>query len=134
MATFTLRIVSPEKVVLEAEVDAVRFPGEDGFIGVLAKHAPMVALTESEILTAKMTGGENLELLIHDGFAEVRNDVLTVLTRSAEEPREVDLERAREAAERAEQRLQLNRAEYDHARAMAALRRAIARQKYGSRS
>ncbi len=134
MAGFNLRVVSPEKVVLEAEVASVKFPGEDGFFGILPKHAAMVALTESDILTAKLASGEELSVLIHDGFAEVRGETLTVLTRSAEKPEELDLDRAKAAAERAKERLRGQKAEYDYARSVSALRRALARQKYGLRS
>lgn len=134
MAGFQLRVVSPEKVLLEAEVSSVRFPGEDGFFGVLPRHASMVSLTASDVLTAKLADGGEVELLIHDGFAEIRDNTLTILTRSAEKPAEVDLERARSAADRARERIRVNKAEYDYARAMSSLRRALAREKHGKRS
>jgi len=132
--TFQLRVVSPERILLEAEVSAVRFPGEDGSFGVLPRHAAMVSLTESGPLQARTASGEELEFLIHDGFAEVRDNVLTVLTRSAEKPGEVDLDRAKQAAERARERIRNDRTKIDYVRAVSALRRAIAREKYGRRS
>ena len=132
--TFQLRVVSPERILLEAEVSAVRFPGEDGSFGVLPRHAAMVALTESGPLQARTAAGEELEFLIHDGFAAVRDNVLTVLTRSAEKPGEVDLDRAKQAAERARERIRNDRTKIDYVRAVSALRRAIAREKYGRRS
>ncbi len=132
--SFQLRIVSPERILLEAEVSSVRFPGEDGSFGVLPRHAAMVSLTESGPLHAVTASGEQLEFLIHDGFAEVRDNVLTVLTRSAEKPGEVDLDRAKRAAERARDRIRNDRTKVDYVRAVSALRRAIAREKYGRRS
>lgn len=132
--TIQLRIVSPERVLLEVEVVSVRFPGADGAFGVLPRHAAMVSLTEPGLLRARTVAGEEVEFLVHDGFAEVRGDRLTVLTRSAERPEEVDLERARRAAERARARLRNDRARVDLARASAALRRALVREKYGRRS
>ncbi len=130
-APFRLRIVSPEAVPLEAEALSVRFPGADGSIGVLPRHARMVSLTESGLLTARLADGKEVEYLIHDGFAAVRPESLTILTRSAEEPAAVDLDRARKAADRARERLRLDRSRYDLARAQSSLRRALVRQKYG---
>lgn len=129
----TLRIVSPERVLLEQQVQSVRFPGEDGLYGVLPRHAPMVSLTQSGLLTAPMPGGETLEYVVHDGFAEVRDNVVTVLTRSAEKPHEIDLDRAREAADRARERLRDRDDQYDRARALAALRRALERERLARR-
>ncbi len=134
MVGFKLRVISPEKVLLEAEVASAIFPGEDGFFGILPRHAPMVSLTASNLLTAKLSDGGDVDLLIHDGFAEIRDNVLTVLTRSAEKASDVDLERARSAAERARKRIRANKAEYDYARAVSSLRRALTREKYGNRS
>ena len=132
--TFQLRVVSPEEVLFEVEVSSVRFPGADGSFGVLPRHAPMVALTESGLLTAKKADGGTLEYIIHDGFAEVRDNRLTVLTRSAEKPDEIDMVRAERAAERARGRLRLTQNEIDLARARAALRRALMRTRYSRRS
>ena len=129
----TLRVVSPEGVVLEQEASAVRVPGEGGSFGVLPRHAPLVALTDSGILRARTPEGGEIEYLIHDGFAEVRDDVVTVLTRSAEKPAEIDLERAAAAAERARERLRDQRSDQDYARAVAALRRALMRERVARR-
>lgn len=133
--TLTLRVVSPEKVQLETEVASLQFPGEDGLFGVLPRHAPMLALTDSGLLRARTPRGETLEMIIHDGFAEVRGDTVTILTRAAERPEEIDLERARQAAERARELLRrgLSREEFDLVRAQAALRRALARQRAARR-
>ncbi|MCH2112675.1 MAG: ATP synthase F1 subunit epsilon [Planctomycetes bacterium] len=134
MAGFNLRVVSPEKILLEAEVTAVQFPGEDGFFGVLPKHAAMVSLTDSGPMKVRLSDGTEKQLLIHDGFAEMRGDALTVLTRSAEEPSAVDLERAQQSAARAKERIQNEAASSDLVRAQASLRRALIREKYGRSS
>jgi F-type H+-transporting ATPase subunit epsilon len=131
--TLKLRIVEPEGAVIETEVVSVRIPGESGSFGVLARHAPLVALTGSGLLTAVRADGSNVEFLIHEGFAEVRDDVVTVLTRSAEDPAKIDLERAAQASVRARERLQKADPELDEERAHAALRRAIMREKVARR-
>ena len=132
-SSLRLRIVTPEGVVTDAEVRSVVFPGEDGLFGVLPRHAPMVSLTESGILSARDLAGQEVEYVIHDGFAEVRDNVVTVLSRSCEKPEEIDLERAQQAAKRAMERLRADRTEIDFARAQIALRRALMREKAARR-
>lgn len=131
--TLTLRIVSPDGSVVETQALSVRVPGEGGSFGVLPRHASMVALTDSGLLIARTPDGRTLEFLIHDGFVEVRNDVVTVLTRSAEDPAAIDLQRAADAAERARSNLRAEASDVDHARAVAALRRALMREKIARR-
>jgi len=128
--TILLRIVTPEQVLLEERVVSLRFPGHDGSFGVLPRHGDMVALTESGLLLARTPDGREISRVVHDGFAEVRDDTVLVLTRAAEAPEEIDLERARQAAERARGRLRSRRNDTDQARAEAALRRALMRQRY----
>ena len=127
--TLKLHVVDPDGTVVETEVLSVRVPGEGGSFGVLPRHAPLVALTGSGLLTARAADGSTIELLIDEGFAEVRDNVVTVLTRSAEDPAKIDLERAAKAAERARERLQQEDPELDEERAHGALRRALMREK-----
>lgn len=77
----------------------------------------------------RMPGGQDQYLVVGTGFLIVQKDRTTVLTRSAERPEEIDVERARRAKERAEQRLQQAASDIDYARAQAALERALARLK-----
>jgi F-type H+-transporting ATPase subunit epsilon len=128
VASLNLRIISPEGSIFESEVQSLAFPGEGGSFGILPHHAEMTSLTSSGLMSAKVEGGDPLEFLIHDGFAQVRKNVVTVLTRSAEKPQDIDLDRARQAADRAKERLQARVAELDLFRAQAALRRALMRE------
>lgn len=132
-STLTLKVVSPEGVLVEAEATSVQFPGEDGLFGVLPRHAAMTSLTESGLLRARLADGQELEYLIHDGFAEVRDNVVTVLTRSAEKPEEIDLERAKAAVERARERIRTRQIDVDLVRAQLALRRALLRERLAGR-
>ena len=131
--TLTLKVVSPQGVLLETEAVSVQFPGEDGSFGILPRHAAMTSLTESGLLRARTAQGEQIEYVINDGFAQVRNNVVTVLTRSAEKPDEIDLERARAAVERARGRMLETQAEIDLVRAQMALRRALMRERLARR-
>ena len=132
-SNLTLKVVSPEGILLEMEASSVQFPGDDGLFGILPRHAAMTSLTTSGLLRAKANQGETMEMIIHDGFAQVADNVVTVLTRSAEKPEENDLERATRAADRARQRLEGLKAEVDFARAQLALRRALIRERLARR-
>lgn len=130
-----LRVLTPDHIVVDTVVDAVRLPGLDGSIGVLPRHAHMVAAL-SEGLLRYRTGGATTDLFVAGGFAEVRENTLRVLTGASEKVDEIDLERAREAEKRARERLAVRgdvgrREEIDELRAEAALRRALMRLQLG---
>lgn len=133
-STLSLSIVSPEKSVLEAEVGSVQIPGAEGMFGVLPRHAQLVSLTASGLLSAVAADGEIIQMLIHDGFAEVSSDTVVILSRSAEKISDVDVERAQQAAKRAQERLSSKDSAIDASRAGAALRRALLRERLGKRS
>src|SRR6476646_1892056 len=78
MATFHFELVSPEKVSFSGEVDQVDVPGSEGDFGVLAGHAPLIALIRPGIMTVH-AGGEQTKLVVLGGFSEVGPDGLTVL-------------------------------------------------------
>jgi F-type H+-transporting ATPase subunit epsilon len=77
MATFHFDLVSPENLVFSGEVEHVVVPGTEGEFGVLAGHAPMIAMLKPGIL--KILGPEERRIMVVGGFAEVNPDGLTVL-------------------------------------------------------
>jgi F-type H+-transporting ATPase subunit epsilon len=123
-----LQIVTAERVVYNDEVDFVAAPGADGSLGILPRHAPLLStLKPGELHYRK--GGEEVSLAIGGGFIEVVSNKVIVLADSAERSEEIDVSRAEEARQRAEQTLN-NRgalAPEELAMAEAALRRALAR-------
>ena len=78
MATFHFELVSPDKISFSGEVDQVDVPGSEGDFGVLAGHAPLIALLRPGLMTV-YAGGEQTKLVVLGGFAEVGPDGLTVL-------------------------------------------------------
>ena len=78
MATFHFELVSPDKISFSGEVDQVDVPGSEGDFGVLAGHAPLIALLRPGLMTV-YAGGEQIKLVVLGGFAEVGPDGLTVL-------------------------------------------------------
>ena len=126
----TLRVITPERIVLDTAVDSVRIPGVDGSIGILPRHAAMVAALDAGLLHYRQ-GGRDEVMFVSGGFAEVRDDTVRVVTEAGERPAEIDEERAREAEKRARERLSQGRTAdgepLDLLRAEAALRRSLMR-------
>jgi F-type H+-transporting ATPase subunit epsilon len=78
-----LRVLSPERQLVDADVAEVTAPGADGEIGVLPEHAALVTVLEPGTLSYR-EGATTSRLRISGGFAEVRDNVMTVLADSAE--------------------------------------------------
>ena len=84
-----LIVVTPVKQVAETEADEIQLPGELGYLGVLPGHTPLVTLLKTGILSYR-NGGTTRALALSSGFAEVANDVVSVLADLAEEPADID--------------------------------------------
>jgi F-type H+-transporting ATPase subunit epsilon len=80
---FRLRVYSPERELVDADVAEVTAPGAYGEIGVLPDHAALVTTLEAGTLTYK-EGTKTTRLKITGGFAEMRDNVMTVLADAAE--------------------------------------------------
>ena len=78
MATFHFELVSPERLLFSGEVDQVDVPGAEGDFGVLAGHAPMVAMLRPGILTM-IENGQPQRAVVFGGFAEISAQGMTVL-------------------------------------------------------
>jgi F-type H+-transporting ATPase subunit epsilon len=99
-----LEIVTPEKRVLDAEVDAVTVPTATGEAGILPHHAPLISALKPGLLTYTVKGVSQ-RLAITGGFIEVSSDRVAVLADSAETAEDIDLEAARSDRENAERTL-----------------------------
>lgn len=100
----TLRVITPDRIVIDTAASSVRVPGVDGSIGILSRHAPMVTALDVGLLLFKQ-GGRESALFVAGGFAEVRDNTVRVVSEAGERPEEIDEGRAREAEERARKRL-----------------------------
>ncbi|MDA0373735.1 MAG: ATP synthase F1 subunit epsilon [Planctomycetota bacterium] len=135
MKTFRLRIVSPDQVVYDGDVEFVQFMGMDGSYGILANHAPLMTATRPGPLRVRTADGETT-MVVTDGFAEMSGNVLTIAAEAGERADEIDVARAR-AAEQKARDLLANRASLaaeDALKAEDALRRAMVRQLVGQRT
>ena len=123
---FKLEIVTPEKKVVDTVAEEVQIPGKNGYLGILAGHAPLITELAVGEITFRDHSTEQ-RLAVAWGFAEVLPDKVTILAETAERPSDIDVKRARESKQRAEQRLTSGDPTVDVERALDALHRAEAR-------
>jgi F-type H+-transporting ATPase subunit epsilon len=122
-----LEVVTPEQSVVSEAAQIVMAPGSLGEFGVLSGHTPFLTTLKTGALKYKDESGQERFVFVSSGFAEALPDRVTVLAESAERRRDIDVHRAKEAAERAEKRIQSAEKDVDYIRAKAALLRAISR-------
>ena len=99
-----LEIVTPEKRVLDAEVDSVTVPTASGEAGILPHHAPLISALRPGVLSYTNKGSIE-KLAVTGGFVEVNGDKVAVLADSAESPEEIDVAAARAERDSAEKAL-----------------------------
>jgi len=124
--TFQLEIVTPTKLLVKEAAEEAQLPGLSGYLGVLPGHAPLLTELAVGVITYKASGSTHA-LSVAWGFAEVLPDKVTILAEAAERPQEIDVARAQQAKDRAEQRLKTNDPQVDYSRADDALQRAETR-------
>lgn len=130
---FKTEIVTPEKVVFSEEIESLIIPAERGYLGVLAGHAPLLCTLLPGSITIRGDKGEQ-HFATAGGFMEVTPEKAVLLTESAEEASQIDVKRAEEAKQRAEERLvPAAPKEVDKSRAKAALERAMNRLRIASK-
>lgn len=123
---FTLKVITPDRVFFEEEVSMVEFNTVEGEVGIYKEHIPMTMIIAPGILTITLDEGTR-EAALHSGFAEVLPNQVTILAEIVEWPAEIDLERAEESKNRAEERIRENAPGTDMKRAEMSLKRAVAR-------
>ncbi len=122
--TFKLEIVTPEKVVFSQEVSSLVIPAEEGYLGVLGGHAPLLCTLRPGEIRIRREGSETI-FSTSGGFVEVTPSKASVLSESAEPVSDIDVARAEKAKVRALERLRHGDAKgLDRDRAQAALERA----------
>src|SRR6185437_1921311 len=93
-------ILTPERVVLQTQADSVVVPAAAGELGILNHHAPLLAELAPGNLRLRR-GAETELFAVSGGFVEVSHNHVEIFAETAEMAREIDIERARQAAERA---------------------------------
>lgn len=131
-----LEVVTPEKAVVNEDAQIVVAPGSLGEFGVLVGHTTFLTTLKVGTIRYADASGNERYVFVSGGFAEALPNKVTVLAESAERRRDIDIERAKAAMERAEKRLTEDRskADIDFTRAKAALERALQRIQLAEKS
>lgn len=132
-AKYTLEIITPERIFFRGEVQSVIIPTSDGYMSIQKMHEPMVA----SIVVGDMKlqiDGEWKQCTTTDGFVEVRPDETIIFSQAVEWPEEIDLRRAQEARERAEEQLRQKKSHQEYMQNQIALARAMVRLRVGRKN
>lgn len=125
MAQLHLKIVTPEKLIYDGEVDMVTLTSSEGELGILPHHTALMAkLLPGELRIKK--GGKTDVLATGDGFIQVANNTLTILTDLAVEEADIDERKVEEARKRAEAALEQKLSNEEYAETMAILEKSLA--------
>lgn len=103
MAKLHFDLVSPERLLLSANVDQVDVPGSEGDFGVLAGHAPVMTTLKPGVLSVIEQGKQPEKFFVRGGFAEVTLDGLTVLAEEAMPLAELDVAALEQRVKNAEE-------------------------------
>ena len=125
--------MSADRLLVQVQVDEVEIPGEDGYLGVLPGHTPLLSLLHVGELWYRQ-GQEKSYLAIAFGFAEVQPDRVTILAEIAEKAEEIDVGRAEAAKRRAEEQLARRTIDMDFERARIELLKSLIRLQVASRA
>jgi F-type H+-transporting ATPase subunit epsilon len=120
-----LEIVTPYGLILSEDVDEVTCTGSEGDFGVLPGHVPFFTTLKIGMITYKK-GNATKYVFVNWGYAEVSSERVMILADSAEKSEDIDVERAKAAMKRAEDRLKKIE-EFDFARSTASLERSVMR-------
>ncbi|MFZ1655026.1 MAG: ATP synthase F1 subunit epsilon [Candidatus Moraniibacteriota bacterium] len=129
MASLTVKLVTPERIVTSMEASAVTLPIVDGDVTILPEHTPYIGAFKAGEVIVHQADGKAESLAVSGGFVEFDTNTLTILADTAERAEEIDMERAEAARARAEaiQLEQETMGEEEYARVAAALEKEMTR-------
>ena len=123
---FELKIIEPDGMFFEGEGEFLEFTSVEGQMGVYKNHIPLTTILEPCVVKIH-ANGETKKAAVLGGFIEIQKERITILAEDANWPEEIDVDRAKAAKQRAEERLSRRESSIDIVRAEAALKRAMAR-------
>ena len=130
MSKFYLKVISSNHIFYEGFCTCLIIPSVDGEKAIMAHHEEViVAVDNGEMRMQKEEGGEWSYAVLGKGFCMVANNRVTVLADTVERPEEVDVNRAKEALERAQERLRQKQSIQEYHTTQAAMARALTRLK-----
>ena len=129
-SSFYLKVISANRVFFAGKCRSLIVPEFDGQKEILAHHEDMVIAVNDGEMRFQPEGSDNWEYaVVGIGFVEIVNNRVTLLVESAERPEEIDVARAREAKERAEEQMRQKQSIHEYYHSRASLARAMARLK-----
>ena len=130
MSKFYVKIISSNRIFYEGFCQCLIIPAVDGEQAIMAHHEEtIIAVQNGEMRMQKEEGGEWSYAVLGKGFCMAANNRVTVLADTVERPEEVDVNRAKEALERAQERLRQKQSMQEYHTTQAALARALTRLK-----
>ena len=128
MDTFGLKIIASDKVFYEGRCKKLIIPAPDGEKGILPNHESMVIAITVGTAKVQLAGEDEWkDLAVGTGFAEIVNNRVTLLVDTAERPEDIDVRRAREQQERAEEQMRQKQSTQEYYHTQASLARAMTR-------
>jgi F-type H+-transporting ATPase subunit epsilon len=125
--TFQLQVATPERQLVDEQVTEVQVPGKNGYMGILAGHAPLLSELGSGVMTFEGGGSGPHVVAVSGGFIEVFENHVHVLADHAEFPDEIQVDAARRELDEANEALKKADSEEASNRALEAISRAQAR-------
>lgn len=125
--TMSVKLVTPTRSYFSGEVTQIVASGADGEFGLMPGHDPWMVALGMGPLTITGADGEQHLFFTNGGFCQVDDDNVVILAEVCEQDNDIDIERAEEAKQRAEERLDSKEPDVDLLRAEAALKRALYR-------
>ena len=96
--TLTIRVIAPDKIVWDAQAEEIILPSSTGQLGILSKHIPLLTALDIGVMRVRINK-EWKPIILLGGFAEVKNDNVTILVNGAEEVDEINLDEAKNQLE-----------------------------------
>lgn len=131
MKTLHVKLVTPERLLLETAVAEVTLPIADGEVTILPEHVPYIGALQAGEAILRTAEGKMEVMAISGGFVEFDNDTLTILADTAERAEDIDITRAEAAKKRAEElrHQAVDMSEEEYARLAAAIEKEFTRIK-----
>ncbi len=132
-AKYMLEIITPERIFFKGDVESVIIPTSDGYMSIQRMHEPMVIVLSIGVMKLNIDG-QWRECTTSSGFVEIRPDETIIFSQAVEWPEEIDIRRAQEAREQAEERMRQKQSYQEYMQNQVALARAMVRLRVGRRN
>lgn len=124
--TLQVRVIAPDTIVWNAEAEEIILPSSTGQLGILSGHIPLLTALDIGVMRVRINK-EWKPIILLGGFAEVKNNIVTILVNGAEEIEKVDLDEANKSLEKASNLLEEAITSKDKIEATQSVRKAKAR-------